>query len=1099
MSSFEAQAGAFGMLRQAPLDESVALVGRLAAADGVPPRWHGEFALAVARRLDEEGRALEAAAAYANALELSLAAGGADDAALPLAGALNWIGRPVDAVAVLEETVRRRMLDGSDSSRLWRARARLAVMLRVVGRQDEAQALAADLAPPTEDDSPTTPSRVAEDGVEHFARALRQTEAEVAGSHPLLRMLRVHLAQALELAGRAEEALAVLADGAEAELDDPLHPAPGSDHLAALADAGRRDDELAWLRRAAATAAARAPRSGQARWLRRELAARCWDTGRPDEALALLQEVATEGGEAPDVLVLVDALLQTGRGNEARELLTAGLPVLRAGAPEDLADGLLWLAQLEHVAGDEEAVAERFAERAATLAALYGQVDPRALVAMSGHALALARSGRVAEATSIIEPCITAYSTHHDLTAAGIVVQRARAEIFALEGNLDAAWDHAASALADARELYGDATAATREALLPFALAAEAARQLDDAVEAYQAFVVDAPDEDDPACELARMRLHQLGERSPEPAKVPLALPFPERAAMAAWVRDGAEQSPEALEARWHLAESLRLKGRKLEAAEEFGRLRDDHEDGGRLELSLAAWNAAAMLWEDVAPPGVAEAEYREALERAEQSLGPDSAVTQSLRHNLADTLERRGDHDGAAWLFGQNVLAQEAASVGGINARRRLAWSLALSQRLQQALLVARRGLADAEATLTPGAEATLDIRNTLAFCLEMLGDEGGALELFEQNLVEGESTLGAASSVVLPYRNNLARLYLSDGRLDEALALYRTSAEAVRPAVAAGEYRDVEVLRHLAECLGRTDAAQEAAEAHGDYVAAVVKADGEASDRAHRARQAWARVVVAAAEDASANVAAIELHTKEEAYAAAAVLAAAGDLAGSAAIRLRFDLDEGPGDVDEATTAFRARVAEALSMAMQVREMGGGEPTRGLLAEILAECRSLPADDPARSGAALTLGYALREDGLPEAAQDVLRAEYDAMLADGTVGTRAGRMTVGFLREGMLERLDWEGHDDLLAEDHEALTSTIPVGDERAVLARVLLAGALRRRGFAAAAQALVAEGQAALTGDETEGTDAILRIALTKALGDPTLPGDGTHSPR
>lgn len=806
-----------------------------------------------------------------------------------------------------------------------------------------------------------------------------------------------------------------------------------------------------------------------------------WDEGRREEAIEAWRSLVRFGRRPGDILVLADALAQSGRVAETLAVLDDGLEMLRSGTPEDLADALLLAARCHHLLGNRDGVARCLGERATAVAASHGPTDGRSIVAIAAHAVALARAGRTGEAATIIEPCLTEAALRHDLTVVGITVQRARGEIARLAGDHATAWEHLAHALADARELAGDASELTRSVLLPFALASEAAGQPEQAVEAYHAYLADAPEDSGPGFELARMRLGQLGELVPEPSLLPLPPQYAERLALTTWVRDDGEQTPQALEARWHLAESLRARGRMLEAAEEFARLRDDHEEAGRDELALAAWNAAAMLWEEVSPVGTVEDEYRAALARSEEVLGEEHPMTVSLRHNLADSLERRGEHDQAAWLFGHNVLGQAPDSTVGINARRRLAWSLALSQRLQQGLLVARRALAEAEATLTPGAEATLDIRNTMAFCLEMLGDEDGARELYEQNLVEAESTLGKASSVVLPYRNNLARMYLADARHDEALALYRTSADVVREAVAGGQLRDIEVLRHLAECLERAGDKQEAAEVHGEFVAAVVASDGVASERAHRARWAWARTVVAASADAVANVDAVELAGPEAAYAAAAVLEAAGESARAARVRLRFDLD----DAVVGTEDTRSDVAEALVVAQHLRENGGGDAARELLAGVVGSTAGLEPDDPARSGATISLAAAMVADGLERAAIEMVEGELELLARAGTWGSRAGRLAVAWLRARWLAHGDWVRHDDLLARDLAELDATLPPNDERVVLAQVLLAGALRRRGHAGAARALLLAGQARLTGQEPEGIAAILRIATTKAM--------------
>ena len=84
---------------------------------------------------------------------------------------------------------------------------------------------------------------------------------------------------------------------------------------------------------------------------------------------------------------------------------------------------------------------------------------------------------------------------------------------------------------------------------------------------------------------------------------------------------------------------------------------------------------------------------------------------------------------------------------------------------------------------TLGPDYPRTLAARNSLAYAYRSAGRLDEAIDLHERTLADRERTLGADHPDTLASRNNLASAYESAGRLDEAIDLSeRTLAEILR-----------------------------------------------------------------------------------------------------------------------------------------------------------------------------------------------------------------------------------------------------------------------------------------------------------------------------
>lgn len=934
---------------------------------------------------------------------------------------------------------------------------------------------------------------------------LQRAESGLGVADRETRDFRRNAADNLMQTGRFDEASLLWAAEATCELSDVAVAQPGAVHVEVLRRLGRDDEARAWLTAARERLAAGRglgageepdPR-GLGRWqaVTAMLADLLWPTD-PSRSVALWDEARRDveaGLGADDPLArtcrlsLAAALDDSEQAHEAAGVWEAErASCARRGDAAGQAEMLVLLAEHAWRRGDREDAADLLAARSALVSTLHGPDDARTLSARVAHALAVAGHGDPAAAAPLLDAVLESTSLHYDLHEIDVLARRARAEVAGLMGEHERALGYAADALADVRDLLGDAAPETRRALLGYALAAERAGEWGSAREALAVHVQHAPDPEAPDVVLARTRLHLAGEAAPESAATPWPGRDEVRRALAVWIRDEGEDDEATLQIRWELADSLVGRGRLAEAVEEFDHLAQEHRLAGRLEMSLAACNRMALTLEDLGHADETEETLRQAVATAAAELGPTATMAATLRHNLADTLERRGDLDGAAWLFGHNVVEQtppDRTPVAAVDARRRLAWTLLLSERVPQAMLVARRALAEAEATLTPGHDATLDARNTLALCLERLGEAEQAQELYEANLVEGESALGRAHAAVLPYRNNLARMYYEAGRKEEALALYRVSAEVVAVELAQGRARDVEVLRHLGDCLLATGDAAGAADVLYTYVRGLVMGVGVEHERTHRARTLWARAIRGTGRDLREAAAAHETETRAGAYEAAALLHVAGDLAGEARVRLRHDLADPLDDDEGEIAALHRRLAEEIAFATSIGRLPAGEHVDDLLAPIAHSATVLPPGDGGRAMAMIAWAVALHGRSRPQAARDVMVDELEAIHAAGLWGCPASDRCMGMLLTACRAGLDWTTHDEWLALDFTRLEETVGFDDERTIRAAVRLAAAFRRRGEGEAARRLLAQARAHLSAAPTDGLASLLAIAEGK----------------
>jgi tetratricopeptide (TPR) repeat protein len=93
---------------------------------------------------------------------------------------------------------------------------------------------------------------------------------------------------------------------------------------------------------------------------------------------------------------------------------------------------------------------------------------------------------------------------------------------------------------------------------------------------------------------------------------------------------------------------------------------------------------------------------------------------------------------------------------------------------------------------------------RNNLAYAYGSAGRLDAAIPLYERNLADCERTLGGDHPSTLISRANLADAYESAGRLDAAIPLYERNL-ADRERTLGGDHPDTEAVRQTLDALRR------------------------------------------------------------------------------------------------------------------------------------------------------------------------------------------------------------------------------------------------------------------------------------------------------
>ena len=197
--------------------------------------------------------------------------------------------------------------------------------------------------------------------------------------------------------------------------------------------------------------------------------------------------------------------------------------------------------------------------------------------------------------------------------------------------------------------------------------------------------------------------------------------------------------------------------------------------------LAHALWHAA-----ELGDPQTALS-LSGAADLLDEALGPDHPDTLAARNSLAHAYRSAGRLDQAIDLHKRNLADCERVlgpdHPHTLTSRNNLAHAYQSAGRLDQAIPLFERSLDDREHILGSDHPHTLTSRNNLAHAYRSAGRLGQAIDLHERSLDDREHILGPDHPHTLTSRNDLAHAYQSAGRLKEAVPLFeRNLAEALR-----------------------------------------------------------------------------------------------------------------------------------------------------------------------------------------------------------------------------------------------------------------------------------------------------------------------------
>mgnify|MGYP000886079210 CR=1 FL=1 len=212
---------------------------------------------------------------------------------------------------------------------------------------------------------------------------------------------------------------------------------------------------------------------------------------------------------------------------------------------------------------------------------------------------------------------------------------------------------------------------------------------------------------------------------------------------------------------------------------------KDDPESWGQIEEAAAGLLGAVDV--TAIPISDSGLRRREALDLVEQlravagqdhskSLFSHPRTADALAHALWHAAEL-GDPQAALSLSDAVNLLDETLGPDNphtLAARNNLANAYRSAGRLEQAIELHKRTLADSERVLGPDHPRTLTSRSNLASAYQDAGKLDEAIDLFEQVLADRERVLDPDHPDILTSRNNLASAYQSAGRLEEAIDLF-------------------------------------------------------------------------------------------------------------------------------------------------------------------------------------------------------------------------------------------------------------------------------------------------------------------------------------
>jgi tetratricopeptide (TPR) repeat protein len=192
------------------------------------------------------------------------------------------------------------------------------------------------------------------------------------------------------------------------------------------------------------------------------------------------------------------------------------------------------------------------------------------------------------------------------------------------------------------------------------------------------------------------------------------------------------------------------------------------------LRLGLWAQDCLNELG-DSAPQAIA---FGEPLtERFEQILGPDDPGTLASRNNLAYAYRETGRIDEAITLY-ERTLADRERVLGAdhlrtLFTRNNLAITYLTAGRVTEAISLEEQVIATWKRLQGDDNRNSLRWRNNLADAYLAAGRVGEAIALHEQTLAARERVLGPSDVDAVKSRNNLANAYREAGRIDQAIPL--------------------------------------------------------------------------------------------------------------------------------------------------------------------------------------------------------------------------------------------------------------------------------------------------------------------------------------
>ena len=220
----------------------------------------------------------------------------------------------------------------------------------------------------------------------------------------------------------------------------------------------------------------------------------------------------------------------------------------------------------------------------------------------------------------------------------------------------------------------------------------------------------------------------------------------------------------------------------------------------------------ALSLWLELGDSPTQGIEFAESLVADYERLLPGHFDALRARSNLAAAYQAAGRVEDAVLLSErvladyQHLLGDDAAETA--TSRNNLAHAYEAAGRIDEAIELYERNLADRERTAGLDDQGTQLVRNNLAHAYQEAGRFDEAIPLFERTLAEREQSLEADHPHIILSRANLAAAYQAAGRVNEAIPLFERTL-AAQEGLHRGEHPQTLALRnnlaHAYQAVGR------------------------------------------------------------------------------------------------------------------------------------------------------------------------------------------------------------------------------------------------------------------------------------------------------